>query len=87
MSYVGACVSPYRKFPTEESTRAKRWKRFVCLFLRHDWHITRIDIERHAALVHLNDLAGCNAVCRRCGFTWLDAQRDSVRHLVAEDDE
>jgi hypothetical protein len=66
-------IHPYRAAPAGIVVRpgmnARWWRRPLCLFAAHDWTITR---DARAPLQHLHPLAGCDAVCERCGARWLD---------------
>lgn len=67
---------PYRELLHEQpqAVRRKWWGRVVCLFWWHDWMIFRCNGMKSVALAEFHPLAGCDAVCRRCGKTWLDAE-------------
>ncbi len=74
------------------SPRRTWWRRLRCLFLAsftlgwlgHRWRILRENPSRTAALVHLHPLAGCDAVCERCGTHWLDAEYGGEKLFARE---
>lgn len=39
----------------------------------HRWLVTTVNVRKSISLAHLHPMAGCNAVCVRCGAVWLDA--------------
>ncbi len=49
-----------------------------CLVLGHRWHVSAWS-QRTLTLGHLHPLAGCRAVCGRCGRVWDDIPGDYVK--------
>jgi hypothetical protein len=59
------------------------WRRAMCWLIGlspfrrqwlsgHAWRITRTNAARHDMMQHLHWIAGCDAVCMRCGAVWED---------------
>jgi hypothetical protein len=63
--------------------RSRRLEKIKCWFLSHDWEILSISHSKNVALMHLHTLAGCAAVCKRCGKEWNDlpTDRDDIVYL------
>lgn len=47
-------------------------RRLVCWLRGHRWDILAVNVRKNVNLFHLHHLAGCKAMCRRCGADWDD---------------
>lgn len=46
--------------------------RALCWLIGHRWRVLVVDMQRAAVRGHLHTLAGCAALCHRCGAEWND---------------
>lgn len=76
---------PYREMERAEGVIGPRRSRLlhaVCLLVGvatlgwrgHRWKIVNTNVHKAISLAHMHPLAGSDAVCLRCGLTWLDAE-------------
>lgn len=53
--------------------------RALCGIFGHRWRVLIVDGQRAAVRGHLHPLAGCAAICRRCGKRWNDLPARTIR--------